>query len=132
MIRKRRGLGAGKINGVGGRLELGELPLAGILREAHEELGITLLDPVKRGELHFQFLDGYSLFCTVFVASRFDGTPVETEEAAPLWFDVWRLPFHEMWEDDQLWLGSALDGKSFRGFFDFDGEKMLSHRVDWE
>jgi 8-oxo-dGTP diphosphatase len=132
MIRKKRGLGAGKINGVGGRLEPGELPFAGILREAQEELGITLLDPVKRGELHFQFLDGYSLFCTVFVASRFDGTPVETEEAAPLWFDVRRLPFHEMWEDDQLWLGSALEGKSFRGFFDFDGEKMLSQRVHWE
>jgi 8-oxo-dGTP diphosphatase len=131
MIRKKRGLGAGKINGMGGRLELGELPLAGILREAHEELGITLLNPVKRGELHFQFLDGYSLFCTVFVASRFDGTPVETEEAVSLWFDVRRLPFHEMWEDDQLWLGSALDGKSFHGFFDFDGEKMLSQRVDW-
>ena len=62
MIRKKRGLGAGKINGVGGRLEPGELPFAGILREAQEELGITLLDPVKRGELHFQFLDGYSLF----------------------------------------------------------------------
>src|ERR1700760_2483306 len=103
MIRKKRGLGAGKINGVGGRLEPGELPFAGILREAQEELGITLLDPVKRGELHFQFLDGYSLFCIVFVASRFDGTPLETEEAAPLWFDVRRLPFHEMWEDDQLW-----------------------------
>jgi 8-oxo-dGTP diphosphatase len=132
MIRKKRGLGAGKINGVGGRLEFGETPLAGILREAHEELGITLLDPVKRGELHFQFLDGYSLFCTVFVASRFGGTPVETEEAVPLWFDIRRLPFHQMWEDDQLWLGSALDGKSFRGFFNFDGEKMLSQRVDWE
>jgi 8-oxo-dGTP diphosphatase len=131
MIRKKRGLGAGKINGVGGRLEQGELPLAGILREAQEELGITLVDPVQRGELHFQFLDGYSLFCTVFVASRFDGMPIETEEAAPLWFDVRCLPFHEMWEDDQLWLGRALDGRSFRGFFDFDGEKMLSQRVDW-
>ena len=81
MIRKKRGLGAGKINGVGGRLERGELPLAGILREAQEELGISLIDPEKRGELHFQFLDGYSLFCTVFVASRFNGIPIETEEA---------------------------------------------------
>jgi 8-oxo-dGTP diphosphatase len=132
MIRKKRGLGAGKINGVGGRLESGESPLEGILRETREELGIALIDPVKRGELHFQFLDGYSLFCTVFVASRFDGTPIETEEAAPLWFDISRLPFHEMWEDDKLWLPQALEGESFRGFFVFEGEKMLSQRLEWE
>src|SRR5580704_4873185 len=108
MIRKKRGLGAGKINGVGGRLERGESPLQGILRETREELGITLIDPVERGELHFQFLDGYSLFCTVFVATRFDGTPVETDEAAPLWFGIGQLPFNEMWEDDELWLPRAL------------------------
>jgi 8-oxo-dGTP diphosphatase len=132
MIRKKRGLGAGKINGVGGRLERGEAPLAGILRETREELGITLIDPIKRGELHFQFLDGYSLFCTVFVASRFDGTPVETDEAAPLWFNIGHLPFDEMWEDDKLWLPQALEGKLFRGFFVFDGEKMVSEQLEWE
>ena len=131
MIRKKRGLGAGKINGVGGRLERGELPLSGILREAREELGITLIAPVKRGELHFQFLDGYSLFCTVFVASRFDGTPIETEEAAPHWFDIRQIPFNEMWEDDELWLRQALEGESFRGFFVFNGEKMLSQQLEW-
>jgi 8-oxo-dGTP diphosphatase len=131
-IRKKRGLGAGKINGVGGRLEPGETPEIGIVREAQEELGITLLDPVRRGELHFQFLDGYSLFCTVFVATRFDGTPVSTAEADPLWYEVDRLPFDEMWEDDELWLGGALAGDSFRGYFVFDGEKMVGHKVDWE
>jgi 8-oxo-dGTP diphosphatase len=131
MIRKKRGLGGGKINGVGGRLEGGESPLQGILRETQEELGITLIDPVERGELRFQFLDGYSLFCTVFVASRFSGTPVETEEAAPLWFEIGQLPFNEMWEDDELWLPQALEGKSFRGFFVFDGERMVSQQLQW-
>jgi len=131
MIRKKRGLGGGKINGVGGRLEVGESPLQGILRETQEELGITLIDPVERGELHFQFLDGYSLFCTVFVASHFNGTPVETEEAAPLWFEIGQLPFNEMWEDDKLWLPQALEGKSFRGFFVFDGERMVSEQLEW-
>jgi 8-oxo-dGTP diphosphatase len=131
MIRKKRGLGAGKINGVGGRLERSESPLEGILREAKEELGITLLNPLKRGELHFEFLDGYSLFCTVFVASHFDGTPIETDEAVPLWFDIRKLPFNEMWEDDQFWLCQALNGKSFRGFFVFDGEKMISKQLEW-
>jgi 8-oxo-dGTP diphosphatase len=131
MIRKKRGLGAGKINGVGGRLEKGETPEAGIVREAQEELGITLWDANRRGELHFQFLDGYSLFCTVFVASRFAGTPIETPEAVPLWFDLHQLPFDEMWEDDKLWLREALDGKTFRGFFVFDGDKMLIQRLEW-
>jgi 8-oxo-dGTP diphosphatase len=131
MIRKKRGLGAGKFNGVGGRLEPGESPLTGILREAHEELAIALIDPVKRGELHFQFLDGYGLFCSVFVASRFHGRPVETEEAAPVWFDLQKLPLDEMWEDDRLWLPRMLDGESFSGFFVFDGEKMVSQFVAW-
>jgi|SRR6478672_2355967 8-oxo-dGTP diphosphatase len=131
MIRKKRGLGAGKINGVGGKLEKGETPHAGVVREAQEELGITPRDARKRGELHFQFLDGYSLSCTVFVASQFDGTPIETEEAEPLWFDVADLPFKEMWQDDELWLRQALDGKTFRGFFVFDGQKMLNQRLEW-
>jgi 8-oxo-dGTP diphosphatase len=131
MIRKKRGLGAGKINGVGGRLEPGELALNGVLREAREELGITLVDPVKRGELCFQFLDGYSLFCSVFVAPGFLGDPVETEEAIPLWFELQKLPLDEMWEDDRLWLPRMLDGESFSGFFEFDGEKMLSESVVW-
>jgi 8-oxo-dGTP diphosphatase len=132
MIRKKRGLGGGKINGVGGRLEGGESPLQGILRETQEELGITLIDPVERGELHFQFLDGYSLFCTVFVAARFNGIPIETEEAAPLWFEIGQLPFNEMWEDDKLWLPRALEGNSFRGFFVFEGERMVSEQLEWK
>ena len=116
MIRKKRGLGAGKINGVGGRLEPGESPLTGVLREAHEELAIALIDPVKRGELHFQFLDGYGLFCSVFVASRFHGRPVETEEAAPVWFDLQRLPLDEMWEMTGSGCPGCLTGNRSPGF----------------
>jgi 8-oxo-dGTP diphosphatase len=131
MIRKKRGLGAGKINGVGGKLDPGETPADCIIRETQEELGITLIDPEKRGELHFQFVDGYTLFCTVFVATKFSGTPVETAEASPLWFELNHLPFQEMWEDDRLWLPQVLDDKSFRGFFLFDGDKMLSEQIEW-
>ena len=41
LIRKKRGLGAGKINGPGGRLENNETIAACAVREAQEELGIT-------------------------------------------------------------------------------------------
>jgi len=131
MIHKKRGLGAGKINGVGGKLESGETPETCVVREAQEELGITPTDPHKRGELHFQFLDGLSLFCTVFIASEFVGTPTESAEAIPLWFDLDKIPFHKMWEDDQRWLLQALNGQPFRGYFLFDGDKMLSERIEW-
>ncbi len=131
LIRKKRGLGAGKINGVGGRLDAGEPPETGVVREAQEELLITPLDCETRGELHFQFLSGYSLFCTVFVTSRFSGTPTETAEATPLWFTLDALPFDQMWADDRLWLRQALEGQHFRGYFVFDEDRMVSQEINW-
>ena len=82
------------------------------------------------GELYFQFLDGYKLHVAVFAASGCEGELRETEEATPLWTDVGRIPYDEMWEDDAIWLPLLLKRKSFRGYFVFDGEKMLSHRMD--
>ncbi|HEY0789482.1 MAG TPA: 8-oxo-dGTP diphosphatase [Chthoniobacterales bacterium] len=132
LIRKKRGLGAGKINGVGGKLEAGETPLAAIHREAREELGITLVRPEPRGLLHFQFEDGYGLLCTAYVAFGFEGQPVSTAEADPLWFTIETLPFSEMWEDDRLWLPQMLQGRRFRGYFFFAGDKMQSHLIEWQ
>jgi 8-oxo-dGTP diphosphatase len=132
LIRKKRGLGAGKINGPGGRLEPGETTLAAAIRETQEEVGLTPLEVDERGVLHFQFADGYSLHCTVFLARDFTGELIETEEAAPLWCDTCSIPYHEMWEDDQHWLPHMIVGKSFMAWFEFDGERMLSKDVRLE
>jgi 8-oxo-dGTP diphosphatase len=131
LIRKKRGLGAGKINGPGGRLEPGETPVEAAVREIREELGVEVLSPTLRGELHFQFVDGYSLLCSVFTAPDCLGEAIETPEAVPLWTPLDAIPYHEMWEDDARWLPGVLEGRNFRGFFVFEDDKMLSHRVDW-
>ncbi len=131
LIRKKRGLGAGKINGPGGRLEPGETPLEAAVRETREELGIEALDPVLSGELFFQFVDGYSLHCSVFVSREFIGEPIETDEAIPLWTPLEAIPYHEMWEDDIHWLPGMIKGDTFRGYFDFDGDKMVTKTVVW-
>src|SRR5205814_6716180 len=81
LIRKKRGLGAGKINGPGGKIEPGETALESAIREAQEEIGITALGVSERGVLRFQFVDGYSLHCVVFVAEDFEGELCETPEA---------------------------------------------------
>ncbi len=130
LIRKKRGLGAGKINGPGGRLEPGELPVDGAVREAQEELHITPLGLQYRGENLFQFVDGYSIHVHVFTANDYEGQPTETEEAAPLWFRLDAIPWDEMWEDDRLWLPLALEGVRFSARYIFEGERMLDHQID--
>ena len=131
LIRKKRGLGAGKINGPGGRLEPGESSLQAAIRETQEELGVTPVGVEERGELHFQFADGYALYCAVFIASDCMGEPFETDEAVPVWTPLDQIPYHEMWADDIHWLPGMLKGGRFRGFFHFEGEKMLSYDVLW-
>lgn len=130
LIRKRRGLGAGKINGPGGKIEPGETALAAAVRETREEIGVTPLQLEERGVLRFQFLDGYSLICTVFIAHDYAGELRETVEATPIWFPVDGIPFGEMWEDDRHWMPHFLAGERFAGWFEFDGDRMLSRRID--
>lgn len=132
LIRKKRGLGAGKINGPGGKMDPGETPLECAVRETQEELGITALDGVKHGELWFQFVDGLALYVDVFRATRWEGDPIETPEAIPLWTSLSELPFEEMWTDDRYWLAEVLvDKKHFIGKFLFDGDAMLTCEVEW-
>ena len=56
LIRKKRGLGAGKINGPGGRLEPGEQPELCAARELYEELGVRAGPLVLMGHHRFQFI----------------------------------------------------------------------------
>ena len=132
LIRKKRGLGAGKINGPGGRIEPGESPSECALRELHEEVGLRASSPVDCGEHHFQFTDGYSLHVYVFVSSTFSGQLIETDEAIPMWVPCSEIPYDEMWEDDHLWIPHMLAGRRFVGWYLFDGDSMVDYRLDVE
>ncbi|WP_422449376.1 MULTISPECIES: 8-oxo-dGTP diphosphatase [unclassified Endozoicomonas] len=130
LIRKKRGLGAGKINGPGGRLEPGESLLECAIREVQEELCITPVNPEFCGESCFQFTDGYSMHVHTYVARDFTGSPTETDEAIPLWFSLDQIPYEEMWADDIIWLPEMLKGNRFKGRYLFDGDRMLDYHLD--
>ena len=127
LIRKKRGLGAGKINGPGGRLDPGETPLQCAIREVQEELLVTPTGVAPSGELLFQFADGHSIHGYVFTATGCEGEPQETGEALPHWFPVNQFPFAEMWADDRIWVPLMLEGRPFVGRFQFDGDSMLGY-----
>jgi 8-oxo-dGTP diphosphatase len=128
LIHKKRGLGAGNINGPGGRLEPGENPLDAAVREVQEELCITPREIEYSGELFFQFVDGLSIHCSVFRAAAYDGEPQETDEAIPLWTDLEKIPYERMWADDRHWIPLMLERIPFKGYFVFDEAHMLDYR----
>ena len=130
LIHKKTGLGAGKINGPGGRIDPGETAFQGAIREVQEELCVTPTDVRKAGELSFQFTDGYSLHGSVFTARGFAGELCETREATPIWTPLERIPYDRMWADDALWLPMLIEGRGFRGFFIFEGDAMLDSLVN--
>jgi 8-oxo-dGTP diphosphatase len=130
LIRKKRGIGAGKINGPGGKIDPGETPRACAVRETEEELGVTPTGVCELGELRFQFTDGLSILGYVFVASGCQGQAKETSEAAPLWTPIDAIPYDEMWEDDRYWLPCLLEGRRFSGRMLFDGDELLGHAFE--
>jgi 8-oxo-dGTP diphosphatase len=129
LIEKKRGLGAGKVNAPGGRIEHGESPVECAIREVQEEIGVTPIDPQARAELRFEFVDGYSLQCFVFLAKSYTGTMISTDEADPFWVPENAIPFDRMWEDDQHWLPLVLEGKTLAAAFVFDGDRMLEKEI---
>ena len=129
LIHKKRGLGKGKINGPGGRLEAGETPLEAALRETREEVGIAVKNAEFRGTLRFHFTDGYDLLGYVFSATEWEGEPYETDEAAPEWFPTDAIPYERMWADDALWFPLLLAGENFEGKFVFENDTMLASEV---
>jgi 8-oxo-dGTP diphosphatase len=129
LIRKKRGLGAGKVNAPGGRLEKGESFMEAAIRETQEEVGLVVSNLQYAGEHYFQFKSGYSMYVQVFVSDCFTGALEETEEALPFWVKCSEIPYSEMWEDDIYWVPHMLNGIQFSGRYLFDGDEMLSWDV---
>jgi 8-oxo-dGTP diphosphatase len=130
LIEKLTGIGKGKVNGPGGKIDPGETAEQAVIRECQEELHITPLDGMKMGELCFSMTDIPDIHCHVYIATKFSGEPKATREAIPLWRAISEIPYEMMWEDDRYWLPKMLDGEKFFGRFDFEGEKITWMQVD--
>jgi 8-oxo-dGTP diphosphatase/2-hydroxy-dATP diphosphatase len=131
---KKRGFGAGKWNGVGGKLEQGETLEDALVRETVEEIGVTPTSWTAVGELDFvqdaETEDPWHMFVYAYIADSWDGEPSESEEMNPKWFHIEDIPYADMWDDDEFWVPYVLDGKKVTGEFTFDiDDKLLTHDV---
>lgn len=133
---KKRGFGAGKYNGVGGKVQAGESVLAAAVREAQEEVGVQVqeqeLVQVAELEFHFHEKPDWSIQCHTFFAREWAGDPTESDEMAPEWFDRTQIPYERMWVDDKYWLPMVLQGEYIKAVFHFnhDGSKLVRYSIE--
>lgn len=129
---KKTGFGTGKVVGIGGHVEPGESVVQAICREVAEESGISVepLDLVPMGSVQFVFPaePAWDMFTTIFLCRNFDGEAVESEEIAPHWYPVDRLPHARMWADASHWLPAFLAGERghWRVVLNGDNETVAS------
>ncbi|MEK7601951.1 MAG: 8-oxo-dGTP diphosphatase [Patescibacteria group bacterium] len=133
---KKRGFGEGKWNGVGGKVEGEETIEEAVIREAEEEIGVSVLpeDLTPRGILTFQFKGegGLHIQVHIFETYIWKGEPSESEEMKPVWYRTDSIPYKQMWIDDPHWLPLFLKGKNVRGDFVFDatGKTIISKHIE--
>ena len=130
---KKRRFGAGKWNGVGGKVEPGESFEQAAIRECEEEIGVTprLLRLV--GEMQFTDPPDAEHYAHIYVTYDWEGEPHETEEMAPQWFAEADIPYDTMWIDDIHWIPLMLEGKLFKGNVRVENDTLVEcefHEVD--
>ncbi|MCD4853513.1 8-oxo-dGTP diphosphatase [Arthrobacter sp. AK01] len=112
---KKTGFGRGKIVGVGGHVELGETASQAACREVMEEINVVVRAPdlIPAGSVDFVFpaRPDWNMATTVFLTRSWEGDPSESDEIAPEWFPVARLPVERMWADAEHWLPAMISGQ---------------------
>lgn len=124
--KKKRGFGAGKWNGFGGKVESGETIEEAARREFREEAGLEIPVLEKAGLMDFEFQgDPEILEVHIFRAREYVGEPAESEEMLPQWFHRDEIPFANMWPDDPHWMPYFFAEKKFQGKFLFDATNNI-------
>lgn len=127
---KKRGWGVGKWNGVGGKLNPGETLEQASIRETEEEIGVTPLDLTRVATLNFFFPKApedknWNQQVCVFLVTKWQGEPEESEEMKPEWFPKNNIPLEEMWDADTHWMSAVLEGKLLKAKFIYDNNQKL-------
>ncbi len=128
---KKRGFGAGRWNGFGGKIIPPETIEDAAKRELREEVGLEVENIEKVGIVDFEFKNKPTLIQVHFFRLKdYSGEPKESEEMKPQWFHVDEIPFKDMWPDDIHWMPLFLKGSKFKGKFLFgEGDSVLEKEL---
>ena len=129
-VKKAHDVHQGKWNGLGGKFEPGETPEECVIREVKEESGLTISSPRFKGVITFPGFDGErDWYVFVFVARRFRGRMIDSDEGRLAWVEDRRLLELPLWEGDRVFLPWLEEERFFSAQFIYKDFNFVSHQV---
>lgn len=124
---KLDGIGEGNLVGIGGKVKPGEERNDTVVRELQEEIFVTPLDFVEIADLDFYFVETpeWNQKIYMYLCTRWEGVPKETEEIIPKWFDKAEIPFEKMWDDARYYMPHILNDRYVKADFLYDANNIV-------
>ena len=119
----------GKWNGLGGKFEAGETPEECVIREVHEESGLSIQSPKLCGLIMFPAFMGNDWYVFVFTAMEFSGELIDSPEGELEWIENDKLTSLNLWESDHIFFPWIEKGEFFSAKFVYQGDKMHRYEV---
>lgn len=129
-VKKLNDMHQGKWNGLGGKLESGEMPEECAVREIREESGLIARRLEFKGMLTFPgFSNDEDWYAFVFVVHDFDGELIDSPEGELRWIPDDQLLELNLWEGDRIFLPWLNKTGFFSGKFVYKDGRLVNHSV---
>ena len=127
--RKQNDIHKGKWNGLSGKFEAGETPEECVIREVHEESGLSIQHPKLCGLIMFPNFMGNDWYVFVFTAAKFSGDLIDSPEGKLEWIPDAKITSLKLWESDHIFIPWIREGKFFSAKFAYQNDEMLGYNA---
>lgn len=132
-IKKENDLNHDKWIGIGGKFEDGESPEECICREALEETGLTLLNPILRGIVTFVSNEWDTEYMFLYTCTEFEGSLSECDEGVLEWVAKDKICELPIWEGDQIFFRLLRENAPFFSLkLQYEGDDLISAVLNGE
>ncbi len=129
-VKKENDMHAGKWNGLGGKLELGETPEECAIREIWEESGLIVKNLSLKGIITFPgFSNDEDWYTFLFVVDKFEGELIDSPEGYLKWIPNDELLNLNLWPGDLIFIPWLEQSEFFSGKFVYKNKELVEHDV---
>jgi 8-oxo-dGTP diphosphatase len=137
LAEKQKKIGAGYLNGFGGKAEEIDVDIYDTnFREVNEEIKIRVRTVRKMGKIKFHNPSTENnlkhMMVHIFISTDWDGKPTETDEMKKIaWYKIKDLDYEKFLSADRLFIPQILAGKCMKGWVEYNDDwSIKDHEIN--